>query len=60
MNPNPAMHVLYLEIMSRHSAWGSLPLEKSMHSSRAAFSSLHTQHGYEFVSFSVQEARNID
>jgi hypothetical protein len=28
------------------SAWGSAALEKSMHSSRAAFSSLQTQHGY--------------
>lgn len=31
--------------ISAHAACGSLAVEKSMHSSRAAFSSLHTQQG---------------
>jgi hypothetical protein len=36
------------------SFWGSLALLKSIHSSRLAFSSLHTQHGYS------QPIRNVE
>jgi hypothetical protein len=45
LNPYPAMHCLYLETRSAHSFWASLEVEKSMHSSRFAFSSVHTQQG---------------
>lgn len=41
------MQLLYLDTILSHSFCGSSVLEKSMHSSRAAFSSLHTQQGYE-------------
>jgi hypothetical protein len=44
-NPNPFIQARYLVTISAHAAWGSLAVEKSMHSSRAAFSSLHTQQG---------------
>lgn len=44
--PKPAMQLLYCAIVDLHSIVGSDVLEKSMHSSRCAFSSLHTQHGY--------------
>lgn len=45
LKPNPAMQVLYLETRSLQASWALSLLEKSMHSSRAAFSSLQTQHG---------------
>jgi len=48
-NPNPFIQILYFSIVEAQSFWGSLALLKSMHSSRLAFSSLHTQHGY-FIS----------
>jgi hypothetical protein len=44
-NPNPFIQLRYLVTISAHAAWGSLAVENSMHSSRAAFSSLHTQQG---------------
>ena len=44
-NPYPAIQTLYLSTSSRHPACGSAPVENSMHSSRAAFSSLQTQQG---------------
>lgn len=40
------MHALYCSTSDLQSAAGSAAFEKSMHSSRFAFSSLHTQHGY--------------
>lgn len=43
------MQLLYLVTMSAHAACGSFAVEKSMHSSRAAFSSLHTQQGLGFA-----------
>ena len=45
LNPNPDMQLLYRPTSVSHSLIGSSLLEKSMHSSRAAFSSLHTQQG---------------
>ena len=44
-NPKPFIQARYLVTISAHAACGSLAVEKSMHSSRAAFSSLHTQQG---------------
>jgi hypothetical protein len=44
-NPNPFIQARYLVTISAHAACGSLAVENSMHSSRAAFSSLHTQQG---------------
>jgi hypothetical protein len=44
-NPNPFIQLRYLVTISAHAACGSLAVENSMHSSRAAFSSLHTQQG---------------
>lgn len=49
LKPKPAMQVLYFSIIGLQSFSGSAALEKSMHSSRAAFSSLQTQHGYAVV-----------
>jgi hypothetical protein len=43
--PNPFIQARYLVTISAHAACGSLAVENSMHSSRAAFSSLHTQQG---------------
>lgn len=43
--PYPAMQALYWSTSDAQSAAGSLAVEKSMHSSRFCFSSLHTQHG---------------
>ena len=40
------MQLLYCETRSLHSACALSLLEKSMHSSRTAFSSLQTQQGY--------------
>lgn len=48
--PKPAMQLRYWSIMLLQSFVGSDPVEKSMHSSRLDFSSLHTQHGYTRVS----------
>lgn len=45
-NPYPFIHARYRPTMSPHAACGSLAVEKSMHSSRACFSSLQTQQGY--------------
>lgn len=39
------MQLLYFPTKSMHAACGSLDVENSMHSSRAAFSSLQTQQG---------------
>lgn len=44
-NPYPFIQLRYLPTKSPHAAWGSLAVENSMHSSRACFSSLHTQQG---------------
>ena len=52
-NPKPFIQLLYFVTISAHAAWGSLAVEKSMHSSRAAFSSLQTQQGLGFDAFSV-------
>lgn len=41
------MQFRYWSIVLLHSMLGSEPVEKSMHSSRLDFSSLHTQHGCE-------------
>lgn len=46
--PKPFMQLLYLPTKSMHASWGSFDVENSMHSSRAAFSSLHTQQGLGF------------
>jgi hypothetical protein len=46
LNPNPAMQLRYWSMVLLHSMLGSAPVEKSMHSSRFDFSSLHTQQGY--------------
>ena len=51
--PNPFMQLLYLPTKSMHASCGSLEVEKSIHSSRAAFSSLHTQQGLTFVAASL-------
>lgn len=45
LNPNPAMQLRYWSIVDWQSFWGSAAFEKSMHSSRLDFSSLHTQQG---------------
>lgn len=42
------MHSLYLTTIPLHSSCGSSDRENSMHSSREAFSSLHTQQGLGF------------
>lgn len=47
------MHILYFPTMSAHASWGSLAVENSMHSSRAAFSSLQTQQGLGLLALSV-------
>jgi hypothetical protein len=39
------MQSLYWSIVGWQAFWGSAAAEKSMHSSRLAFSSLHTQQG---------------
>ena len=54
VNPYPAIHDLYRLTKSWHSCCGLSPLEKSIHSSRFDFSSVHTQHGYNlfYQSFS--------
>ena len=44
--PNPFMHDRYWSMVDWQAFAGSAALEKSMHSSRFAFSSLQTQHGY--------------
>jgi len=45
-NPNPRIQSRYRSTMPTHSPLsGSAPEENSIHSSRAAFSSLQTQHG---------------
>jgi hypothetical protein len=49
LNPNPAMQLLYKSIVDWQSFWGSAAFEKSMHSSRLDFSSLHTQQGCSFA-----------
>ena len=46
LNPYPAIQTLYFVTRSAHSFWASSELEKSIHSSLLAFSSVHTQHGY--------------
>jgi len=51
-NPNPAMQLRYRLTRSWHSCCGLSLREKSMHSSRAAFSSLHTQQGFAFTAVS--------
>merc|ERR1712098_792567 len=48
LNPNPAIQLLYLSIVVAQSFCGYFALLKSIHSSRVAFSSLHTQHGLGF------------
>jgi len=48
-NPNPAMQLRYLAIVDLQSSCALSDLLNSMHSSLAAFSSLHTQHGLGFV-----------
>lgn len=47
------MHILYLPTRSPQASWGSLAVENSMHSSRAAFSSLQTQQGLGLLLLSV-------
>lgn len=49
LNPYPFIQVLYAPTKSPHSFWGSSLLLKSIHSSLAAFSSLHTQQGFTFA-----------
>jgi hypothetical protein len=46
VNPKPAIQLLYLSIVEEQSFCASADLLKSIHSSRVAFSSLQTQHGY--------------
>lgn len=46
LKPNPAIHVLYRSTVDWQSFRGSGAFENSMHSSRLAFSSLHTQQGF--------------
>src|SRR5881227_1613770 len=41
------MQSLYFVTRSAHSSWALFEFEKSIHSSRLAFSSVQTQHGYE-------------
>lgn len=50
------MQFLYCSIKGLQSVSGSLDLEKSMQSSRALFSSLHTQHGCYEVSTLIPPA----
>lgn len=45
LKPNPAMQLRYWAIVDWQSFCGLAAVEKSMQSSRFAFSSLHTQHG---------------
>jgi hypothetical protein len=59
LNPKPAMQFLYLSIVVAQSFWGSLELLKSMHSSREAFSSLHTQHGWESLDYHTSQVITI-
>jgi len=54
-NPKPFMQALYLSIVVAQAVCGSFALLKSIHSSRAAFSSLHTQQGYKNVSASDEQ-----
>jgi len=54
LNPYPAIQSLYLATNPLQSSCGSSALENNIHSSRCAFSSLHTQHGLTFsFSFSL-------
>lgn len=55
-NPKPFIQLLYLLTKSPHAAWGSLAVENSMHSSRAAFSSLQTQQGLGFAALAAASA----
>jgi hypothetical protein len=48
LNPNPAIQLLYCPTSVAHSFAGSSLELNSMHSSRAAFSSVHTQQGFTF------------
>jgi len=58
-NPKPFIQILYLSIVEAQSFSGSLALLKSIHSSRLAFSSLHTQHGYSRISnYAIQSAES--
>lgn len=52
--PNPDMHDRYWSIRDLQSAAGSFALEKSIHSSRLAFSSLHTQQGLGLLAAVVE------
>src|ERR1700761_53497 len=47
LNPYPAIQLRYLLTRSLHASCGSAAVEKSMHSSRADFSSLQTQQGWQ-------------
>jgi hypothetical protein len=61
-NPNPFIHSLYFPTRSPHASCGSFAVENSMHSSRAAFSSLQTQQGLGlevFVSEGLLEAARL-
>jgi len=59
-NPNPRIHSRYRSTMPTHSPLsGSAPEENSMHSSRAAFSSLQTQHGWWWGSVWVGSGRGV-
>jgi len=49
LNPYPAMQLRYRSTIVLQSPCGSSLCEKSMQSSRWAFSSLHTQHGFTFA-----------
>jgi len=49
------MQLRYWSIVDWQAAWGSAALEKSMHSSRLAFSSLQTQQGFGLEAASAVE-----
>lgn len=49
LKPNPSMQLRYWSMVVLQSAAGSAALEKSMHSSRLDFSSLHMQQGFGFA-----------
>ena len=49
LNPKPDIQLLYLPTRSLHPSCGSAAREKSMHSSRAFFSSLQTQQGWQLL-----------
>lgn len=59
LKPKPCMQLLYWSTRDTQSAAGFLAVEKSIHSSRFAFSSLHTQQGCLDISTGVSSMPKV-